>query len=77
MAILTENREYPKLVTELLRLEEKRYVQGVCYFINKFPKLILKNKKEVYIQNINNLFLELRVILKKTRSGHCDRIRCL
>jgi hypothetical protein len=37
--ILSENskREYPKSVTELLRLEEKRFVQGVCYFINKIP----------------------------------------
>jgi hypothetical protein len=31
MAILSENRkkEYPKSVTELLRLEEKRFEQGV------------------------------------------------
>jgi hypothetical protein len=38
MAILSENKkkEYPKSVTELLRLEEKRFVQGVSYFINKF-----------------------------------------
>jgi hypothetical protein len=34
--ILSENskKEYPKSVTELLRLEEKRFLQGVCYFIN-------------------------------------------
>jgi hypothetical protein len=24
--------------------EEKRFVQGVCYFISKIPKLILKKK---------------------------------
>jgi hypothetical protein len=44
MAILSENmkKEYPKSVTELLRLEEKRFVQGVSYFINKIPIFILK-----------------------------------
>jgi hypothetical protein len=31
---------YPKSVTEFLRLEEKRYVQGVCCFINNIPKYI-------------------------------------
>jgi hypothetical protein len=42
MAILSENRkkEYPKSVTELLRLEEKRFVQGVSYSINKIPIFI-------------------------------------
>jgi hypothetical protein len=42
MGILSENRkkEYPKSVTELLRLEEKRFVQGVSYFINKIPIFI-------------------------------------
>jgi hypothetical protein len=42
MDILSENRkkEYPKSVTEFLRLEEKRSVQGVCYFINRIPKFI-------------------------------------
>jgi hypothetical protein len=45
MDILSENskKEYPMSVTELLRLEEKRYVQGVCYIINKIPKFIFKN----------------------------------
>jgi hypothetical protein len=44
MDILPENskKEYPKSVTLLLRLEEKRFVQGVCYFINKIPKFITK-----------------------------------
>jgi hypothetical protein len=34
MDILSENckKVYPKSVTELLRLEEKRFVEGVCYF---------------------------------------------
>jgi hypothetical protein len=43
VAILSENRkkEHPKSVTELLRLEEKRFVQGVSYVINKIP--IFKN----------------------------------
>jgi hypothetical protein len=38
--ILFENRkkEYPMSVTELLRLEEKRFLQGVCYsVIHSFP----------------------------------------
>jgi hypothetical protein len=41
-AILSENRKnkYPKAVTELLRLEEKKIVQGVSYFINKIPIFI-------------------------------------
>jgi hypothetical protein len=40
--ILSENsrKEYPKRVTELLKLEEKRFVQGVCYFINNISKFI-------------------------------------
>jgi hypothetical protein len=39
MDILSENskKEYPKSVTELLRLEEKRFLQGVCCFINNIP----------------------------------------
>jgi predicted nucleic acid-binding OB-fold protein len=43
---LSENskKEYPKSVTELLRPEEKRFVQGVCYFINKVLKFIKKKK---------------------------------
>jgi hypothetical protein len=45
--ILSENskKEYPKSVTQLLRLEEKRFVQGVSYFINKIPKCFWKIKK--------------------------------
>jgi hypothetical protein len=42
MDILSENsqKEYPKSVTELLGLEDKRFVQGVCYFINRIPKFV-------------------------------------
>jgi hypothetical protein len=42
VAILSENgkKEYPKSVTELLWLEEKGFVQGVSYFINKNPIFI-------------------------------------
>jgi hypothetical protein len=42
MDILSENskKEYPQLVTELLRLDEKRFVQGICYCINRIPKFI-------------------------------------
>jgi hypothetical protein len=42
MDILSENRkrEYQKSVTDLLRLEEKRFVQGVSYFINKIQIFI-------------------------------------
>jgi hypothetical protein len=49
MDILSENSKegYPGSVTELLRLEGKRFVQGVCYFINRIPKFIIKNKKKV------------------------------
>jgi hypothetical protein len=36
MDVLSENgrKEYPETVTELLRLEGKRFVQGAYYFIN-------------------------------------------
>jgi hypothetical protein len=42
MDILSENRkkEYPESVTELLSLEDKRFVQGVSYVINKIPIFI-------------------------------------
>jgi hypothetical protein len=40
------SKEYPKLVTELLRLQEKKCVQGVCYFINKIPKFIKKRESK-------------------------------
>jgi hypothetical protein len=44
MDILPENskKEYTKPVTELLRLEGKKFMQVVCYFINKIPKFIKK-----------------------------------
>jgi hypothetical protein len=36
MDILSKNSKkgYPESVTELLRLEEKRFLQGICFFIN-------------------------------------------
>jgi hypothetical protein len=37
-------KEYPKSVKELLRLEEKRFMQGICYFKNKIPKCIKKRE---------------------------------
>jgi hypothetical protein len=42
MDILSENsrKEYPKSVTELLRLEGKIFVQGVSYYINSIPIFI-------------------------------------
>jgi hypothetical protein len=42
VAILSENRkkEHSKPVTELLRLEEKRSVQDVSYFVNNIPIFI-------------------------------------
>lgn len=53
MDIQSENSKkvYPKSVTELLRLEEKRFVQDVCCFINKIRKFILKRKTS-NVQNI-------------------------
>jgi hypothetical protein len=50
MDFLSENskKEYAKSVTELLRLEEKRFLQGVCYLINEIPKFIFK-KVEILI----------------------------
>jgi hypothetical protein len=47
MDILSENRA--------LQARGKRFVQGVCYFINKIPTLIEK-EKEVYVQNSNSIF---------------------
>jgi hypothetical protein len=40
--ILPENskKEYRKSVTGLLKVEGKRLVQGVCYFINKITKFV-------------------------------------
>jgi hypothetical protein len=57
MAILSKNkkREYPKSVTELLRLVEKRFVQSVSYFINKIPIL----------------FQKFNYICKKRKRGKC------
>jgi hypothetical protein len=42
MDILSENRkwEHSKPVTELLRLEQKRFVQGISYFLSKISRFI-------------------------------------
>jgi hypothetical protein len=47
MDIVSEKskKEHPTLVTELLRLEEKLFVQRVCFFKNKIPKFITKRKE--------------------------------
>jgi hypothetical protein len=60
MDTLSENskKEYPISVTELLGIEEKRFVQGICYFM-KTPNFITKKEKEVNVQNINSTPLEL------------------
>jgi hypothetical protein len=40
-------------------------VQGVCYFIHKFPYLLKKKKKYIHkIWTVINVFLELRDIFK-------------
>ena len=36
----TSKKEYPKSVIELLRLEGKIFLQGVCYLINNIPIFI-------------------------------------
>jgi hypothetical protein len=43
MAVLSENseKEYPKSVTELLRLKGKRFLEGICYLINKISIFLL------------------------------------
>jgi hypothetical protein len=66
MDILFESskKEYPKSVTELLRLDEKRFVQGVCYFITKFLNLFEEKEKQVNVQIINSILLDLRDISK-------------
>jgi hypothetical protein len=53
-------KEYRKSFTELLRIEAKTFVHGVCYFANKIPKFIYKKEKEVKVQDINSIILELR-----------------
>jgi hypothetical protein len=49
MDSLSENseKEYPKSVSELVWLKEKRFVQAVCYFVNKIYKFILKRKRSI------------------------------
>jgi hypothetical protein len=70
MAILSENRkkEYPKSVTELLRLEKKRFVQGISYFINKIPIFIFENRKNEYRKSVTEL---LKLEGKRFVQGVC------
>jgi hypothetical protein len=44
---LSALRALPKSVTELLSIEEKRFVQGGSYFVNKIPICILKLKLDM------------------------------
>jgi hypothetical protein len=52
----TTKKEYPKSVTELLILEEKRFPQGVCYFKNNIPIFIsntyVRKEKEVMYKTL-------------------------
>lgn len=74
MDILSENRkeEYLESVTELIRLGEKRFMQGICNF-TKFLNLLKKKKN--FMCEI--LIYESRDNIKKSQDNHCDRIRCL
>jgi hypothetical protein len=58
--ILPENskKEYPKSITELLRLEGKRFVQGVLLHKQNFYTYLKRKNK------YNSTFLELGDILK-------------
>jgi hypothetical protein len=76
MVILSENsnKEYPKSARELLRLEGKRFMQGVL--LHEQNSLIyLKKGTEVNVQNINNIIFRVKTYIKKSRSDHYDRIR--
>jgi hypothetical protein len=57
MNILSESSKSKYPVAKLPRLEEKRFEQGVCYFIDKIPKCI--KTKEVNVQHINSILLVL------------------
>jgi hypothetical protein len=47
MNILSENskKDNLKLVTELSGIDDKIFVQGFCYFINKIPEFIKIKRK--------------------------------
>jgi hypothetical protein len=59
----TAKKEYPKSVTGLLRLEEKRFLQGFCYFINNIPIFISNmgyvRKVKVVVLIINSILSDL------------------
>jgi hypothetical protein len=46
MDILSENskKEYSKVSYRALKARGKKFVQGICYFINKTPKFIKKKR---------------------------------
>jgi hypothetical protein len=70
MAILSENRKmkYPKSVTELLRLEEKKICAISLILHKQNSNIYLKSsityvkEKEANVQNINGKFSDLRYI---------------
>jgi hypothetical protein len=68
-----QQNEYTKSVTETLML-----VQGVCYLRNKKVLNLFKKEKgkEVYVQSISSIFLELGYILRIACDCY-DGIRCL
>jgi hypothetical protein len=48
---VTEQKSIPEVSYRALKATgEKKYVQGVCYFINKIPKFIFKKEKGVYVK---------------------------
>jgi hypothetical protein len=63
MDILSENRknEYQSQLQLLLRLEEKRFVQGVSYFINKIPIVILKIQLDTHEKTKKQMYKILTV----------------
>jgi hypothetical protein len=64
MGILSKNskKEYPKSVTELLRLEKKMCKASVTSY---------KKEKEMY------KLLRVKTYIKKSRGARYDRTRCL
>jgi ribosomal protein S8 len=66
MAILSENKkkEYPKSVTELLRLEEKGFVQGVSYFEKQNSNIYIKIKIR-YVKNKKKQMYKILILYYK------------
>jgi hypothetical protein len=65
MDVPSENskKEYPKSVTDLLRLEEETFLQGVCYFTKTFLYFFInrhvRKEKEVNVQNTKSILSDL------------------